>query len=212
MIMEILNFKETKDLFLKYNIPCCETEIFNVKEKALGYAEKIGFPVVLKIHSGTIFHKTEAGGVKVGIKNSEEFIEAWDEIARNIEGRSIEGILVQEMVSGKEIAMGMKNDEQFGPVLMFGLGGIFIEVLNDVSLRVAPVSKQEAVEMVNEIKGLKILEGYRGGEVVDISKIANILVSLSKMSIKESYIKGIDLNPIVATNKYVKLVDFRIII
>ncbi|MDD4409818.1 MAG: acetate--CoA ligase family protein [Candidatus Pacebacteria bacterium] len=210
--MEILSFEETKNLFIKYNIPCCQTEIFNVKEKALAYAKKVGFPVVLKIHSKTIFHKSEIGGVKVGIKNEEEFIKAWDEISRNIEGRNIEGLLVQEMVGGREVAMGMKRDNQFGPVLMFGLGGIFIEVLNDVSFRIAPITKAEALVMIKEIKGYKILKGYREGKVVDIQKIADILVSLSKMSLKEEYIKGIDLNPVVVTDTYAKLIDFRVII
>jgi len=210
--MEILSFEETKKLFSKYKVPCCETEIFNVKEKALDYATKIGFPVVLKVHSRTIFHKSEIGGVRIGIKDAEEFLEAWEEMSVKMAGRNIEGLLVQEMVSGKEIAMGMKRDEQFGPVLMFGLGGIFIEVLNDVSFRIAPINKDEAIEMIREIKGYKILEGYREGKTVNINKMADILIGLSKMSLKEEYVKGVDLNPIVVTEEYAKLIDFRIIV
>jgi len=150
--------------------------------------------------------------VRIGIKDAEEFLEAWKEMSVKMAGRNIEGLLVQEMVSGKEIAMGMKRDEQFGPVLMFGLGGIFIEVLNDVSFRIAPINKDEAIEMIREIKGYKILKGYREGKTVNINKMADILIGLSKMSLKEDYIKGIDLNPIVVTEEYAKLIDFRIIV
>jgi len=210
--MEILSFEETRKLLNKYKIPYCETEIFNFSDKALAYAKKIGFPIVLKIHSRTIFHKSEIGGVKANIKNEEEFAIAWNQINENTKGRNIEGILVQKMLNGKEIAMGMKRDEQFGPVMMFGLGGIFIEVLKDVSFRIAPVNKEQALEMIHEIKGYKILEGYRTGDDVNISKIAEIIVNLSKMSMKESNIIGMDFNPVIVNSEYAKLADFRIII
>lgn len=210
--MEILSFEETRKLLNKYKIPYCETEIFNFQDKALSFAKKIGFPIVLKIHSRTIFHKSEIGGVKANIKNEEEFIEAWNQINENTKGRNIEGILVQKMLIGKEIAMGMKRDDQFGPVMMFGLGGIFIEVLKDVSFRIAPVEKTEAIKMIKEIKGYKILEGYRTGENINISKIAEIIVNLSKMSMKENSIIGMDFNPVIVNEESAKLADFRIII
>lgn len=210
--MEILSFEETKKLLVKYKIPCCDVEIFNFKEKALDYAKRIGFPVVLKIHSRNIFHKTEVGGVKVGIKNEEEFLSAWEDIDESMKGRNIEGIMVQEMLSGKEVAVGMKRDAQFGPVIMFGLGGIFIEVLNDTSLRIAPVNKKEALLMIKQTKGYKLLEGYRGSEVVNIDRVIEIIVALSKMSLGEDYIKGIDFNPVIVNESYARLADFRIII
>ncbi|MCK9578373.1 acetate--CoA ligase family protein [bacterium] len=210
--MEILSFEETRKLLNKYKVPYCETEIFNFQDKALAFAKKIGFPVVLKIHSRTIFHKSEIGGVRANIKNEDEFIEAWNQINENTKGRNIEGILVQKMLIGKEIAMGMKRDNQFGPVMMFGLGGIFIEVLKDVSFRIAPVNKDEALRMIKEIKGYKILEGYRTGEDINIVKVAEIMVSLSKMSMKEGNIIGMDFNPVIVNEKYAKLADFRIII
>lgn len=210
--MEILSFEETKKLLTKYKIPCCKTEIFQVKEEALDFAKKIGFPVVLKIHSKNIFHKSEAKGVKVNIKNEQEFLASWEEIERNMKGREIEGIMVQEMLSGKEIAVGMKRDGQFGPVVMFALGGIFIEVLNDASLRIVPVSRKEALSMIKEIKSYKILEGYRGSGAVDIEKIAEIIVSLSEMSLAEKYIEEIDFNPVIASKNWAKLADFRIIV
>ena len=167
---------------------------------------------MLKIHAQKIFHKSEVGGVKVNIKNDEELSEAWDEITENIQGKNIEGILVQEMMSGNEIAIGMKRDEQFGPVLMFGLGGIFIEVIKDVSLRVAPIGKKEALEMIKEIKGYKILEGYRGKDPVDVNKLAELMVNLSSLSMNEEKISSIDFNPVMANKDGVYIADLRIII
>jgi acetyl-CoA synthetase (ADP-forming) len=210
--MEILSFEETKKLLAKYKLPLCQTEIFNSKEKAAAYANKIGYPVVLKVHAQKIFHKSEVGGVKVNIKNDEELYSAWDGITRNIQGKNIEGLLVQEMVSGNEMAVGMKRDEQFGPVLMFGLGGIFIEVIQDVSLRIAPIGKKEALEMVREIRGYKILEGYRGKDPVNIDEIADIMVNISNLSVNEEQISSIDFNPVIANKKGVWIADLRIII
>lgn len=210
--MEILSFEETKRLFGKYKVPFCETEIFNSKTKAIAFARKIGFPVVIKVHGRNIFHKSEIGGVKIGIKDEEEFDKAWEEMSANTEGKNVEGILVQGMGKGREIAMGMRRDKQFGPVLMFGLGGVFIEVLNDVSLRIAPITKEDAIGMIKEIRGYKILEGYREGKTANIQKLADVLVSLSKMSLKEENIEEIDLNPLMVDGDQIKLIDFRIII
>jgi len=210
--MEILSFEETKNLLIKYKLPLCRTEIFNSKEKAAVYANKIGYPIVLKVHAQKIFHKSEVGGVKVNIKNDDELYSAWDEIMGNIQGKNIEGILVQEMISGNEMAVGMKRDEQFGPVLMFGLGGIFIEVIQDVSLRIAPIGKKEALEMIKEIRGYKILEGYRGKDPVNVDEIADIMVNISNLSVSEERISSIDFNPVIANKKGVWIADLRIII
>ncbi|MFZ3054893.1 MAG: acetate--CoA ligase family protein [Minisyncoccales bacterium] len=210
--MEILSFEETKKLLLKYKLPFCRTEIFNSKEKALAFAEKIGFPVVLKVHAQKIFHKSEIGGVRVDIKDREEFEKEWEELQKNVEGKNIEGILVQEMCPGNEIALGMKRDDQFGPVLMFGLGGIFIEIIKDVSLRVAPVAKEEALGMIRETKGVKILEGARGKKKADLDKIAEMIVNLSNLSMKEENIQSIDFNPVMVSGSNICIADFRIII
>lgn len=210
--MDILSFEETRRLLLKYKLPFCRTEIFNSKEKATVFAEKIGFPVVIKVHAQKIFHKSEIGGVKTNIQNKEEFDKAWDEIEKNIQGKNIEGMLVQEMRSGSEIAFGMKRDPQFGPVLLFGLGGIFIEIIKDVSLRVAPINKEEALQMIKEIKGVKILEGARGRKKADLENIAEMLVNLSTLSIKEKNIQSIDFNPVMVEGKKACITDFRIIV
>jgi len=210
--MEILSFEETRNILSKYKLPFCRTEIFNSKDKAIPFAEKIGYPVVLKVHAQKIFHKSEVGGVRVNIRDAEELSKAWDEIIENIEGKNIEGILVQEMLSGNEVALGMKRDEQFGPVIMFGLGGIFIEIIKDVSLRIAPVGREEALEMMKETKGFKILEGARGRKKVDVAKIAEIIANLSILSMKEEQIKSIDFNPVIIDDKKALIADFRIII
>jgi len=210
--MEILSFVETKQLLAKYKIPVCRTEIFNSKEKALAFAEKIGYPVVLKIHAQKIFHKSELGGVKTNISNKEQFDKAWDEIMESIKGKNIEGILVQEMLSGNEVALGMKNDEQFGPVVMFGLGGIFIEIIKDVAFRLAPIGRKEALEMIQEIKGYNILQGARGKKPVDVESIIEMIVNLSKLSAKETNIKSIDFNPVIVNEKKALVADFRVII
>jgi acetyl-CoA synthetase (ADP-forming) len=210
--MEILSFEETRNLLMKYKLPFCRTEIFNSKEKALVFAKQIGFPVALKIHAQKIFHKSEIGGVKIDIKNDEEFIASWEEIEKNIEGKNIEGILVQEMVLGSEVAIGMKRDSQFGPVLMFGLGGIFIEIIKDVSLRIAPINISEATSMIKEIKGFKILDGARGKTKVDLVRIAEMLVNISNLSMREEKIQSIDFNPVMVTDKQALIADFRIII
>jgi acetate---CoA ligase (ADP-forming) subunit beta len=210
--MEILSFEETKKLLLKYKLPFCRTEIFNSKEKALAFAKRIGFPVVLKVHAQKIFHKSEIGGVVVNIGNEEDFISSWDRIEKNVQGKNIEGILVQEMLSGNEIALGMKRDSQFGPVLLFGLGGIFIEIIKDVSLRIAPVNAEEALQMIKETKGVMILEGARGKKKVSLERIAEMLVNLSNLSMKEEKVQSIDFNPVMIEGDKACIADFRIII
>jgi len=214
--MTILDFQRTKELLLKYKIPFSQTEIAKSKKEALISAKRIGYPVVLKIVCADIFHRSDIGGVKVGIGNEEELKKAWDEILIQIKKIKpkvkIEGILVQKMEKGIEVAVGMKRDPQFGPVLMFGLGGVFIEVLKDVVFRVAPVGEKEALKMIKEIKGYKILEGYRSQKPANIKKIAKIISNLSKLSLAEKEIKEIDLNPIIVNESEALACDFKFMI
>ncbi len=209
----LLDFNKIKEILSAYKIPFCQTEILKSKDRAVLFAEKIGYPVVLKISSQGIAHKVDVGGVKTGINNKEDLGKSWDEMSDNkrIKGR-IEGFLVQKQIKGVEVFMGFKQDAQFGPVLMFGLGGTFVEVLKDISFRVAPVNLKEAKEMIKEVKGYKILEGYRGQEAVDIEKLAGIIVSLSELSLAKREIKEIDFNPVIANGKESLVCDARIII
>ncbi len=208
--MNILSFQETERILSKYKIPFCKTEIFNSKEKAFSFAQKIGFPVVLKIYGQKVLHKSDLGGVKINIKE-EDFDLAWEEITDNVRGKLIDGILVQEMLYGEEIVIGMNRDDQFGPTIMFGLGGIFVEVIRDFSLRVAPINKKEAMEMIREVKGFKLLNGARGKEKVNINSLADILIKISTLSMKEE-IKSIDFNPVIVNSSKALVADFRIIV
>jgi acyl-CoA synthetase (NDP forming) len=164
-------------------------------------ARELGRSVALKIQSPQILHKTEAGGVKLGIESPAEAEAAFQEIlskaATYKEDAVIEGVLVQEMLpAGQEIIVGMKRDEALGPVIMFGLGGVFVEVLQDVSLRVAPLTPQDAREMVEEIKGYKILQGYRGSPPSDIEAIWELLLQVSRFALENPTVQELDLNPV----------------
>jgi len=214
--MESLSFLESKKLLEKYKIPFVKTKLCISKKEALDFAKSVGFPVALKISSSEILHKTDVGGVKLGIETEADLGKAWDEIQKVVKQKvpkvKLEGILVQEMVFGREIALGMKRDAIFGPVLMFGLGGIFVEVLKDVVFRVAPVDKKEAKNMITQIKGFEILKGFRGQEKVNLEKLTEIITRFSKLSLLEKDLKEIDLNPIMANEKGSYILDARFLL
>lgn len=214
--MQALSFQKTREILSKYKIPFCETYLVNSKREALMLAKKLGFPVVLKVFSPDILHKTDVGGVKIGIENERDLKRAFDEILFSLKEKKpkakIEGMLIQKQIFGKEVVVGMKRDLAFGPVLMFGLGGIFVEILNDVAFRVAPITKREALKMIREIKSFKILKGFRGEKPVNVEKIAEIIVKVSKLSLKEEKIQEIDLNPIIANEKGAQVVDARVLL
>ncbi len=203
--MDCLTYTKSKELLDKYKISFCKSLVVNSKEEAIAKANEIGYPIVLKEFSSEAIHKTETGKVKVNIRNDLELILALGSFE---EGETV----IQEMVSGIEIILGIKKDPQFGPILMFGLGGIFVEVLKDISLRVAPVDLNEAMAMIREIRGYKILEGIRGKKPVNISKIAETIVNLSNLAMNEEGIKEIDLNPLFVDENRILAVDARIII
>jgi acetyl-CoA synthetase (ADP-forming) len=205
----MLTFRETKTLLLRYKIPFSPTEVAHSKKAAFNFAQKIGYPVALKIFSPEIFHRTEKKGVRIGIKNEEELKRAFSDL---IKIKGLEGVLIQKMAFGKKVALGMKRDPQFGPVLMAGLGGIFIEVLKDVSFRVCPVSEREALNQLKELKGYPILKGLRGEKRVNIKEICKIISRLSELSLKEKNIKEIDLNPVIVNEKNALAVDAKFII
>ena len=209
--MKVLDFLETKKLLYKYNIPFCKTEFAVSKKEAESFAEKIGYPVILKVFIPNLLHSTEIGGVKVGIENKRELNNGWDEILSSVKRKKpkadIKGILVQKELKGVELVVGMKRDKQFGTVLMFGMGGILTEILKDTVLRIAPVSKSDVKKMIGEIKGYEILKGFRGQPPINIDRVAKIIFNLSKLSLKEKQIKEIDLNPIIADEKKALVVD-----
>ena len=208
--MKLLDYKKTVEILTKYKIPVCPGGIFSKKEEALIFAKKIKYPIVLKIISPQAVHKTELGLVKVGIKNEQEFIKVWSELsAKKIEK---EGILVQKFFQGIELVAGMKRDNQFGPVLMFGSGGILVELLADVSLRIAPIKRKEALAMIKETKAFKLLSGFRGQEPMKIDRIVDFLISLSNLSLQEENIEEIDFNPIIINTDGLWAADVRFLV
>jgi acetyltransferase len=174
------------------------------EEEAVRIGEDIGYPLVLKIDSPDILHKTEAGGLKLNIRNRDELVAAYNEVltnARKYDAKArIDGVLIQEMVSGgTEVIVGVNNDPQFGPTIMFGLGGIFVEILKDVALRIAPLNPDEAMDMIKEIKGYKVLAGARGQAKADVQAIADVLVKVSRMAVDlEDRVAELDINPLLA--------------
>ena len=206
----IAGFEETKKLLSKYKIPYGQGEIVKSKTSAFNFAKKFSYPVVLKIYSSNILHKIDIGGVILDIRDEESLFVAWEKISKIAKSKKAD-ILIQGQEKGIEIIMGAKRDPVFGPIIMFGLGGIFAEVLKDVSFRLAPVTKKEAKEMIKEIKGYKILKGYRGQEQANLPKLEEILLSLSDLITKESKVKEVDFNPAIVNNKKAVIVDAKIL-
>jgi acyl-CoA synthetase (NDP forming) len=208
---------EAKQYIKKAGIKVTETRLAASLKEAVAIGKEIGFPVVLKIASPDISHKTEAGGVKTGLKNAGEVKRAWEDIMASVKAKfpdaKIEGVSVQEMARpGVEIIIGMFKDPQFGPVIMFGLGGIFVEVLKDVSFRLIPIEKRDAEEMVREIKGFTLLKGFRSMEPVDIESLVDVLLKVSALVEKTPEIKELDLNPVFTYSDAAVAVDARIIL
>ncbi|MBI2129616.1 acetate--CoA ligase family protein [Candidatus Woesearchaeota archaeon] len=213
--MKNLSFIETKKILKKYKMPYPPSELAKSELEARKIADKIGYPVVLKIDSPDIVHKSDVGGVIADIKSGEDAAAAYLKIIKNagkIKNARINGIIVQKMERGTAVIVGMKRDAQFGPALMFGLGGIFVEIMKDVSFRIAPIDKNEALEMIKEVKGYEILKGARGSEKANIDAIADIILKLSKLAIKEKNIMEIDFNPVIVNKKTAKIVDARMMI
>jgi acyl-CoA synthetase (NDP forming) len=184
--------------------------------EAVSIAAAIGYPVVLKIVSPQITHKTDAGGVRVGIGDAGEASRAYEEICRAVTAYNpaadIHGVLVcRQEKPGLELVVGKTEDEIFGPVVMFGLGGVFVEILRDVSLRICPIDKQEALRMIGEIRGHKILAGARGARALDIDAVTGLLVRFSRLVAEQSHIAEIDLNPVRVYEKGIAVLDARVI-
>jgi acyl-CoA synthetase (NDP forming) len=208
---------ESKEIIGGTGIPVIETKLARTKAEAVALSKKMGFPVVLKIVSPDVIHKSDSGGVKLGLDDTAQVGKAYDEILSAIKKvqpkAKIEGISVQKMAHpGLEVIIGMTKDAQFGPVLMFGLGGILVEVLKDVSFRIVPLTKRDAREMIKEIKGYPLLEGYRGQEPADIPFLEAIILKVSDFIDKNPEIKELDLNPVFAYKKGAVAVDARVIL
>ena len=180
--------------------------IAKTENEAVTAAEAIGYPIVMKSVAADVLHKTEVGGVLTGIDSSPRVIAAYQRILENIKKSGLSGttsgVLIQEMIEGgKEVIIGMKRDEHFGPVIMFGMGGIYTEVLKDVSFRIAPLSREDAREMISEVKGHELLKGVRGEEPSDISAIVDALLKASQLAVDFPEIMEMDINPFLVLAK-----------
>ncbi|UCE96933.1 MAG: acetate--CoA ligase family protein, partial [Candidatus Bathyarchaeota archaeon] len=208
---------EAKTICQEYNIPVTRFEVAKEKEEAVRYAEEIGFPVVLKIVSPTVLHKSDIGCVMLNLSTPQSVEKAYQSILANLRkhepSAKMSGILVQEMAPySTEIIVGAIKDHQFGQSIMFGLGGIFVELLEDVAFRVAPVTGQEAELMITQIKAYPVLKGYRNKPLVDIRAISDIIVNTSKLVMDHQEIRELDLNPVMVYEKGAITVDARIIL
>jgi acyl-CoA synthetase (NDP forming) len=208
---------EAKSICMEYGIPVTKFNLAKNEKEAAAQADKIGYPVVLKIVSPDITHKTEAGGVMINLKNSNDVECGYNKIIENAKKYKAEakivGILVQEMApQSTEVIVGAIKDPQFGQTVMFGLGGIFVELLKDVNFRVAPITAEDAKEMITQLKAFPLLNGYRNTPPADIDALASILCNVSRLVMENPEIKELDLNPVMAYPNGAKTVDARIIL
>ena len=213
----LLSEIEAKQLLKEAGIAVVETRLATSKEKAIAISEKLGFPVVMKIASVDVVHKSDVGGVKLGLKTTAQVGKAYDEIMKSIKKvfphARIQGVSVQTMAKqGAEVIIGMSKDAQFGPVLMFGLGGVLVELLKDVSFRIVPLQPRDASEMIRDIKGFPLLQGYRGSDPIDIVNLETMLLKVSAFVENTPALKELDLNPIFAYKDGALAVDARVVL
>ena len=188
---------ESKQVLASYGLPVTAEKLANTPEALIKAATKIGYPLVIKACSADIAHKTEKGLIRLDVRNDEEALTAFDEIVASMNG-AVKTVLVQQMIRGqRELVVGLIRDPQFGPCVMFGLGGIFTEILKDNAFRVAPLEKRDALDMMREIKSHKILDAVRGLEAVDRELLAKVLITVGQIGIENESIKEIDINPII---------------
>ena len=211
--------EEGYEVLEAYGFPTPKSILCITEQECMNAARQIGYPLVMKIVSPDIIHKSDAGGVKVGIKSDDELRNSFRTITENAlkykSDAKIKGVLVQEMVkSAKETILGASQDPTFGPVIMFGLGGIYVEVLKDVVFRIVPIDQQEAINMVESIKTIKLLKGVRGEKSSDLKAIADSLQRLSQLVVDFPEIKEFDINPLLVleAGKGARVVDARIIL
>lgn len=206
--MRILTEKDAEDFLEKNKFPVADRIVVKREDQIGNAVKKVKFPVSMKIIGKNILHKSDVGGVKLNIKTFDEAKKAFDSLKKI---RGFQGVLIQEFVPGKYVLIGLKKTNEFGHVLAFGLGGIFTEVINDVSFRVCPIKEKDVLEMIDEIKGKQILYGTRGQKSVNINAIKKILIKISNLSLKYPKIKELDINPVIVNAKEAKIVDARII-
>lgn len=213
--MQKLTEYDSRKILEKYGIMLPEAKLVKNRQDAILAAKKVGFPCIMKIISEDILHKSDFGGVVTNIMTEESARDAFLKIIENakkhVPDAKIDGVLVEKTASGVECIVGASQDPQFGPVLMFGLGGIFVEVIKDVSFRLIPVEKKDVCEMITEIKAYPILNGVRGQAAVNIKAIEDTLLKVSKM-VKKEKITELDINPLIVNEDGAVCADCRMIL
>ena len=212
-----LSQTDALDLLSCYGLPAVKTEFARTRQQAVDLAKKIGQPIAMKIVSPDVVHKIDIGAVKLDLNSDQEVKEAFDQILKNVKANAptarIEGVLLQNYVTGgTETIIGVHRDPKFGPLLMFGLGGIYVEVYRDVSFRLAPIRELGAHNMIQQSRGSKILAGFRGEPPRDIEAIAECIERLSQLAMDLEEVRELDVNPLLAFEKGCKAVDARVIV
>lgn len=213
----VLTEIESKRFFEDAGLPIVATRLATTREEAVRLSQELGYPVALKTMSPDVIHKSDAGGVKLALATSSEVERAYDDMLRSVTeahpSALIEGVSVQRMAPpGREIIIGMSKDPELGPLLMFGLGGVIVEVMKDVAFRLVPLTPADAAEMIRETKGYALLKGFRGSEPVDIAFLEDLLMQVSQVVHAHPEIKELDLNPVVVYGIDGLIVDARIIL
>ena len=203
---------ESKEFLKSYGIPATRESLVHTREECMKAAQAIGYPLVLKACSPQLAHKTEKGLVRLDLRSNQELILAFDDLMSRMEGNE-KNILVQELIKGtRELVAGMTRDPQFGPCVMFGLGGIFTEILKDIAFRVAPLEKRDALDMTQEIKAHKILGAVRGMPAADMDLLCDILVKVGEIGLENESIQEIDINPLILSGAKPVAVDALIVL
>jgi acetate---CoA ligase (ADP-forming) subunit beta len=208
---------EAEEVAKEYGIKVEPSGIAHSEKESVSLARKLSFPVVMKIVSPDILHKSDIGGVKANISSIRETTKAYREIRRNAKKANsrarIEGVLVQKMaLKGTEFVVGATRDPQFGPTIMFGLGGVYVELFKDVAFRLAPITEEEALGMMKEIKSYPLLTGFRGAQPLDMKESARAIIAVGRIMLDQPQIESIDINPLLIYPKGVMAVDVRIIL
>ena len=198
-----LSETDSKRLISAFSVPVTREERASDVASAVSAAERIGYPVAVKVDSAQIIHKTEAGGIRLGLQTPDDVRQAFGEVTNNARehdpNAAIDGAVVQQMITGGvETIVGVSYDSQLGPVLLFGTGGVMVEIYNDVALRLCPINREDALEMIGEVKGAGLLRGFRGAPPADIDALADVLVSVSQMAVSlEGRLTELDINPLM---------------
>ncbi|MFQ5941838.1 MAG: 3-hydroxypropionate--CoA ligase [Nitrososphaerales archaeon] len=212
---KVITEEQAKQILTEYGVKVPDFALVNSADEAVAQSKRIGFPLVMKIVSPEILHKTDVGGVKVNVSSIDEAKEVFNDMYGRLSGKhNVKGVLLEKMVpSGVELIVGLQYDKQFGPIIMVGLGGIFTEVFKDVSFRMLPITKDDAKSMLNDLQGKKILKGFRGAKPIDQEMLADALVKIGKLGTEmAAYYESVDFNPIVVYPDDYRVVDAKILL